>query len=105
MTFVFAHGFLFRRKFDVESILASKRRCTNKRFIMAEKGDLFISGEEMDQYFATLYLDELEDNEEIQMLFKEAVEEVCVQTTFFILCYFAVQTVMFNRPRQEWILE
>ena len=54
---------------------------------MVEKGDLFISGEEMDQYFANLYLDELEDNEEIQMLFEEAVEEVCVQTIFLILCY------------------
>ena len=54
---------------------------------MAEKGDLFISGEEMDQYFANLNLDKLEDNEEIQMLFEEAVEEVCVETIFLILCH------------------
>ena len=54
---------------------------------MAEKGDLLISGEEMDQYFANLNLDELEDNDEIQMLFEEAVEEDCVQTIFFILCH------------------
>ena len=69
---------------------------------MAEKGDLFISGEEMDQYFANLYLEELEDNEEIQMLFEEAVEEVCVQTIFLILCYLPYKLrIVFSRPRQE----
>ena len=67
---------------------------------MAEKGDLFISGEEMDQYFANLNLDELEDNEEIPMLFEEAVEEVCVQTIFLILCHLPhkLRCLNFNRP-------
>ena len=87
MPFVFAHCFLFRRKIDVDSTLTSHRRCTNRRYIMAEKGDLLISGEEMDQYFANLYLDEMEDNE-----FTDVIP-------YSVL--FAIQTAMFNRPRQE----
>ena len=75
MPFVFVHCFLFRHEIDVENTLMSHQRCTNRQYIMVEKGDLFISGQEMDQYFANLYLDELEDNEETQMLFEEAVEE------------------------------
>ena len=43
---------------------------------MADKADLFISGDDMEQYFANLWLDEMEENEELQLLFEEAVEEV-----------------------------
>ena len=47
---------------------------------MADIADLYIFGDDMEQYFANLYLDEMEENEELQLLFEEAVEEV----SFFV---------------------
>ena len=41
-----------------------------------DKADLYISEDDMEQYFANLYLDEIKENQELQLLFEEAVEEV-----------------------------